>query len=101
MYFAKIDVFRKVLKVIKADQDYVDLLPGTWIPCDVNGVFPKNYPGIGSTYDPDLQVFILPRPYPSWILNEDFKWEAPISRPPGTSYQWKWNEEQQNWIANE
>ena len=38
----------------------------------------KNYAGIGYTYDEDRDAFIAPKPFNSWILNEDTcRWEAP------------------------
>jgi hypothetical protein len=44
--------------------------------------FRKNYAGIGFTYDSVRDAFIPPKPYPSWILNEDTcYWEAPIPYP--------------------
>jgi hypothetical protein len=59
--------------------------------------FRKNYAGIGYTYDPIRDAFIPPKPYNSWILNDDTcLWEAPIPYPTdGKLY--KWNEETQNW----
>ena len=61
-----------------------------------NGNIRKNYAGIGFTYDPNLDAFISPQPYPSWQLNEQTcKWEAPIPRPVGSGI--FWNEEIQGW----
>ena len=37
--------------------------------------------GIGWTWDPSNSAFILPKPFPSWVLNSSFKWEAPIAWP--------------------
>lgn len=50
----------------------------------------KNYAGIGYTYDPVLDAFIPPQPYPSWLLNtETCLWEAPVPYPDdGKSYYW-------------
>ena len=49
----------------------------------------KQYAGIGFTYDAVNDVFIVPRPYPSWLLDENFDWQAPTPRPEdGTLYQW-------------
>ena len=31
----------------------------------------KNYAGIGFTYDEDRDAFIAPKPFTSWILNEE------------------------------
>lgn len=49
---------------------------------DQSKAFRKNYAGIGYTYDPARDAFIPPKPYPSWILNEDTcLWEAPVPYP--------------------
>jgi len=59
--------------------------------------FRKNHAGIGYTYDEGRDAFIPPKPYNSWILNEQScNWEAPISYPTdGQRYTWK--EETQSW----
>ena len=57
----------------------------------------KRFAAIGHTYSEELDVFIPPKPYPSWILNEETAdWEAPIPYPDMVGY-FVWNEEQQRW----
>jgi hypothetical protein len=70
----------------------------TCIRTSYNGNIRKNYAGIGYTYDENRDAFIAPKPYNSWILNEDTcNWEAPINYPTdGKSY--KWNEDVLNWV---
>jgi len=47
--------------------------------------FRWNYASIGGTYDEERDVFIPPKPFNSWILNENtLTWEAPIPHPPET-----------------
>ena len=59
--------------------------------------FRKNHAGIGYTYDEDRDTFISPKPYASWILNEDTCiWEAPVARPDDDK-EYIWNEETTNW----
>lgn len=50
----------------------------------------KNYAGIGFTYDPELDAFIPPKPYPSWLLDtQTCLWEAPVPYPnDGNTYYW-------------
>jgi hypothetical protein len=50
----------------------------------------KNYAGIGYTFDEVRDAFIPPKPYKSWILNEDTcLWEPPTPYPnDGGMYQW-------------
>ena len=59
--------------------------------------FRKNFAGVGYTYDEDRDAFIPPKPYPSWILNEDTcQWESPTPYPnDGLIY--NWNEETCLW----
>ena len=67
----------------------------------LNGTpFRKNYAGIGYTYDENRDAFISPKPFNSWILNEDtYLWNAPIAYPVDSNInnRYKWNEEILNW----
>jgi len=59
--------------------------------------FRKNHAGIGYTYDQQRDAFISPKPFNSWILNEQTcLWEAPVARP-NEGNRYTWNEETQNW----
>lgn len=59
--------------------------------------FRKNFAGIGYTYDEDRDAFIPPKPYPSWLLNEDTcLWEAPVAYP-DDGQRYTWNETNQTW----
>ena len=65
--------------------------------------FRKNYAGLGYTYDAGRDAFLPPRPYLSWVLNEDTcLWESPIPSPTdiGTlenPKRYTWNEENLSW----
>jgi hypothetical protein len=62
-----------------------------------NGNIRKNYAGIGYSYSDELDAFIPPQPYESWVLNEDTaKWEPPVPYPAGEIMH-KWNEELVDW----
>ena len=56
-------------------------LSGDWIQTSYNKTIRGNYAGIGFTYDEVNDVFIPAQPYPSWILNENWNWDAPITYP--------------------
>ena len=59
--------------------------------------FRKNYAGIGYTYREDIDAFVAPKPYASWILNANAQWEAPVAMPTdGKMY--SWDEEAVNWV---
>lgn len=122
-HFAKVDQ-GKVINVIVADQDFIDNLvddiPGEYIKTSYNtrgGVhysddaktipsddqskaLRKNYAGVGFTYDSDLDAFIPPKPFNSWILDENTcLWKAPMDMPEDGN-QYKWNEEEGQWDIN-
>ena len=62
-----------------------------------NGNIRKNYAGIGFTYDSDLDAFIPPKPYPSWILDEETcRWVSTVAYP-SDGFTYSWNEEQLTW----
>ena len=56
-------------------------LGGRWIQTSYNHRIRKQYAGIGYTYDPTADVFIVPSPYPSWVLDSNHDWQAPVSKP--------------------
>jgi len=62
-----------------------------------NPAFRKNYAGIGYTYDAVRDAFIPPKPFNSWILNEDTcLWDSPIPMP-SDGKMYIWVEEDLNW----
>jgi hypothetical protein len=53
--------------------------------------------GIGYTYDKDRDAFIPPKPFDSWILDEEtYKWESPIPYP-NDEQEYIWNDNQGVW----
>ena len=73
------------------------ILGGAWKQTSYNGNMRKNYAGIGYTYRADIDAFVPPQPFPSWILNADAKWEAPTPMPTdGKMY--SWDEATTNWV---
>lgn len=106
-HFAEIDennIVRQVL-VVPNEQEHrgqdflaVDLgLGGRWIQTSYNNRIRKQYAGIGYTYDETRDAFISPKPFESWVLNEDScLWEAPISFP-NDGKQYFWDEETISW----
>jgi len=80
--------------------DFINKLYNTrdvWKQTSYNNNIRKNYAGIGYSYDQARDAFIAPKPYQSWILNEDTcKWEAPVAYPTdGNIY--TWNETNLTW----
>ena len=61
----------------------------------------KNYAGIGYTYDEARDAFIPPKPYPSWLLDEDTcLWKAPVPMPSGDGL-YRWDEATTSWVLVE
>lgn len=103
-HFAQIDENNIVTQVIVIEQDVVDTglfgNPNSWIQTSYNtqggihtlGGTPlrKNYAGIGYTYDSSRDAFIPPKPYNSWVLNEETcLYEVPTPMPTdGKKYYW-------------
>lgn len=115
-HFAEIDENNIVVRVLVVDdanasdgQTFLAEtlgLGGRWIQTSYNtyggvhknGGTPlrKNYAGQGFLYDEERDAFIPPKPFPSWILNEESCiYEAPIPSP--TEGTWAWDEELGNW----
>ena len=95
-HFAEINTqTNEVLRVIVAKSklwcEYE--LDGTWFKTYKN-TEGKNYAGIGCTYHPAKDNFSTPQPYPSWTLDDECHWQAPVTRPDGS---YMWNEETQSW----
>ncbi len=113
-HFAKLDDNNVVLEVhvvnndvitvdgVESEQEGIDFLTNLfghskWKQTSYNGSFRKNYAGVGDTYDPARNAFIAPQPYPSFILNANCVWEAPVPMPAGDDV-YRWDETTQSWI---
>ena len=73
----------------------------TWIQTSYNGNIRKNYASIGYTYDSQRDAFIPPKPFESWVLNENTcQWEAPTSMP-NDNKEYRWNESTTSWVVVE
>jgi hypothetical protein len=98
-YFAKV-VDNVVVQTIKADSGYmanafVDDSPGRWVEFDKV----SNRAAIGYTYDKTNNKFYPPKPYNSWVYDEELKsWLAPVSYPDDEENKYEWNENEQQWI---
>ena len=75
------------------------LLGGNWIQTSYNKKLRKNFAGIGHSYDASRDAFVPPKPYPSWILDENtYQWQAPIPYPESGDF-FEWSERLQKWIG--
>ena len=122
-HFAKLDENNIVTQVIVVDnKDITDpftgqedeilgiafckkLLGGNWVQTSYNGNIRKRYAGINYHYNKELDAFIPPSPFPSYVLNpETADWESPLGPAPelteaeveaGSRYEW--DEENTQW----
>ena len=109
-HFAKLGVGNIVEQVIvvsndiatteQAGSDFINKLYNTrdvWKQTSYNNNIRKNFAGIGYQYDQQRDAFIPPKPFNSWILNEDTcRWEAPVAKPQDDK-RYKWNETNLTW----
>lgn len=108
-HFAQINDLNVVTQVIVVNNEVTDNLPfpdsepvgvafckslfgeaTNWKQTSYNSSFRKNYAGAGYSFDADLDAFIPPQPFPSWILDTNTcKWVAPVPYPDdGNTYYW-------------
>lgn len=84
--------------------DNVHYNPETGEPsADQTKAFRGNYAAIGGTYDATNDIFIQPKPHPSWVWDSSIGnlggWKAPVDEPtysPETQGL-LWNEETTSW----
>lgn len=106
-HWAELDENNVVIRVLVGDNNdpngdegyqwLIDNLGGRWIQTSYNNNFRKQYAGKGFTYNPDLDIFIAPQPFPSWSLDSNHDWQAPKSRPVGS--EWIWDESKGDWVS--
>jgi hypothetical protein len=96
-----------VQRVIVAEQDFIDAIPGQWVQTSYNtrgGQHPegrplrKNYAGIGYVYDSVRDAFYAPQPYSSWALDEETCFWNPPTPHPADGNAHTWDESSLSWI---
>ena len=100
---AEIDKDNIVLRVTvgsntEQDEGYqwlIDNLGGTWIKTSYNAKIRGKYAGIGDTYDSANDIFVAPKPFPSWIQDGSY-WKAPINMPTDDK-RYEWDEPTTSW----
>ena len=123
-HWAELDENNVVTRVLVGDNNdpngdegyqwLIDNLGGAWVKTSYNAAggkrrnpetneiteeagFRKNYAGIGYSYDSQRDAFIPPKPFNSWLLNEDTcLWEPPVAYPTDGKF-YSWNEETTSW----
>ena len=115
-HFAELDENNQVIRVLvgndnKPNEGYdwiIERFGGRWLKTSYNTIkgehlqggepFRKNFAEPGFFYNEELDGFVPPKPFASWILNEQTgHWDPPIPKPSdGEDYEW--NEETLAWI---
>ena len=114
-HFAKIGLNNKVINVVSVHNNelldangveqevlgcqFLEGITGwaVWKQTSYNANFRKHFAGVGYTYDEGRDAFIAPKPFASWILNEETcNWEAPVAKPDDEN-KYIWSEENQQW----
>jgi len=124
-HFAELNSSNEVLRVIVISNDDVNANGGelsseaetfvasivphsedgtAWKQTSYNSNFRKQYAGIGHTYDASKDKFILPQPFPSWSLDSNDDWQAPVTYPTITEIDSEpvlisWDEDNQKWLG--
>jgi len=108
-HWAELNDNNEVIRVLVGDNNdpngdegyqwLIDNLGGTWVQTSYNSNFRKKYAGIGDTYNADGDVFISPKPYASWILDNNYDWQAPTPMP--GQGKWVWDEQNLQWQSLE
>ena len=75
-----------------------------WKQTSYNGNQRKQYAGIGFSFDSVKNKFISPQPYPSWSLDANDDWQAPVAYPTITQINSNpvligWDEANQKWLG--
>jgi len=124
-HFAELNSSNEVLRVVVISNDDVEANGGelsseaetfvasivphsedgtAWKQTSYNHNFRKHYAGIGDTYDASKDKFIAPQPYPSWSLDSNDDWKAPVAYPTVTEIdsapvRLNWDEDNQKWLG--
>ena len=78
------------------EQHYAEIAGQRCVRTSYNARIRHKFASIGDTYDQDGDVFIAPQPYPSWSLDSNYDWVAPVPCP--TEGYWTWDEAAGDWV---
>jgi hypothetical protein len=108
-HWAELDSENKVIRVLVGDNNdpvgdegyqwLIDNLGGTWIKTSYNRTIRKNFASVDFFYDSNRDAFIPPKPYPSWIIDEETcQWKSPQDKPVEEGKSFEWDESTTSWI---
>ena len=119
-HFAELDATNTVLRVLVVHNDVttidgvedeqrgIDFLnglypeSGAWVQTSYNHNIRTRYASVGGTYDTASDLFVVPQPFPSWTLDDNYVWEAPDPYPADPSAEddpvYIWDEATTSWV---
>lgn len=109
-HFAQLNEENIVINIVVGNNDdpngdegyqwLLDNIGGRFVKTSYNGNSHNKYAGIGDYFDEDRDAFILPKPYPSWVLDEEtLQWKAPVLAPADyETVEYDWDEDTLSWI---
>jgi hypothetical protein len=89
----------ELIEGLSPEQWYGDFRGQCCMRTSYNNNIRKQYAGIGYTYDATADVFIAPKPFASWSLDENYDWQAPIDYP-ADGKRYSWDEANQVWVES-
>ena len=114
-YFAQLDENNIVVRVISVSNEITSDIFGdehevlgevfcknhtriknTWKQTSYNNNIRGRFAGVGYSYDEEMDIFVPPKPYPSWIFDGDtINWNPPLEYPSEdlTGKKYFWDEE--------
>jgi len=108
-HFAQLDDNNVVLQVTVISDEHetngeewcANHFGGRWIKTSYNRKIRKNFAGVGHTYDEQRDAFISPKPYSSWVFNEETCGWQPPNPKPDTEYEYRWSEPAIKWVPKD
>jgi len=95
-----IELLENGIEIEQKGIDFCKMLFGSqtvWIQTSYNHNFRNVFAGPNFVYLPELDVFVLPKPFNSWVLNvSTLNWDPPVPLPDDQNNYW-WNEENCQW----
>lgn len=104
-HWAELDENNIVKRVLVGDNNMpnegydwlIATLGGRWVQTSYNHNFRVRFASAGYSYDEERDAFIPPKPFPSWIFDEEScNWVAPVPEPTSGGT-WYWNEDIKDW----
>ena len=100
--YAHLNESGMVVNIIVADDDFLSGRSDKnfFIKADSDKFSDKPRASIGLFYDKNLDAFLPPKPYPSWILTSGYDWEPPHNNYPTGEGHYVWDENETGWVSS-